>query len=100
MMKIRTYRNAWDAIADTPEEAANLKMRSQLMDVIEAYIERENISQAQAAQRLGVPRSRVSELVNGKISKFTIDKLVNMATRIGLTATLTVRRSRTRNKAA
>ena len=99
MMRIRTYRNAWDAIADTPEEAANLKMRSQLMDVIEAYIEREHISQAQAAERLGVPRSRVSELVNGKISKFTIDKLVNMATRVGLTATLTVRRARTRKVA-
>ena len=89
-MKAHAYRNVWDAIADSPEEAANLKMRSQLMDVIERYVKREGITQKEAARRLGVPRSRVSELVNGKISKFTIDKLVNMAARIGLATTLTI----------
>ena len=98
-MEVHTYRNVWDAVADSPEEAASLKMRAQLMDVIEAYIEREKITQGEAARRLGVPRSRVSELVNGKISKFTIDKLVNMATRVGLTAKLTIRRKRKRSAA-
>ncbi|MCY3669205.1 MAG: XRE family transcriptional regulator, partial [Gemmatimonadetes bacterium] len=78
-MEIHTYQSVWDAIADSPEEAANLKLRSQLMDAIKAYIDHENITQKEAAKRLGVPQSRVSELVNGRISKFTIDKLVNMA---------------------
>ena len=98
-MEVHTYRNVWDAIADSPEEAASLKMRSQLMDVIEAYIKRENITQAEAAKRLGVPRSRVSELVNGNISKFSIDKLVKMATRVGLTTKLTIKRGRKRKAA-
>ena len=80
-MEVHTYRSVWDAITDGPEEAANLKLRSQLMDAIEAYIAREAITQKEAARRLGVPGSRVSELVNGRISKFTIDKLVNMAAR-------------------
>ena len=83
-MEIHTYGSVWDAIADGPDEAANLKLRSQLMDAIEAYIAREAITQEEAARRLGVPGSRVSELVNGRISKFTIDKLVNMAARVGL----------------
>ena len=98
-MQMHTYRNVWDAVADSPEEAANLTIRSQLMDRIEAYIERERITQEEAAKRLGVPRSRVSELVNGKISKFTIDKLVNMAARVGLTAKLTVSQNRKRRAA-
>ena len=91
-MEIHTYRSVWDAIADSPEEAANLKLRSQLMDAIKAYIDHENLTQEEAAKRLGVSRSRVSELVNGRISKFTIDKLVNMAARVGLTTRITVRK--------
>ena len=89
-MKIDTYRHVWDALAESPEEARNLKMRSQLMHAIEAYIARESITQAVAAKRLGVPRSRVSELVNGRIGKFTIDKLVNMADRVGLSTTISI----------
>ncbi|MCY4606259.1 MAG: XRE family transcriptional regulator [Gemmatimonadetes bacterium] len=91
LQEIHTYQSAWDAIADSPEEAANLKLRSQLMDAIKAYIDHEALSQEEAAKRLGVPRSRVNELVNGRISKFTIDELVNMVVRIGLTTRITVR---------
>ena len=91
-MEIHTYQSVWDAIADSPEEAANLKLRSQLMDAIKAYIDHEDLTQEEVAKQLGVTQSRVSELVNGRISKFTIDKLVNMATRVGLTTRITVRR--------
>ena len=89
-MEIHTRESIWDAVADDPGEAANLELRSQLMHALESYIGRENITQEEAAQRFGVPRSRVSELVNGRISKFTIDKLVNMAVRVGLTTRITV----------
>ena len=99
-MEIHSYRSVWDAVADSPEEAANLRIRSHLMDAIKAYISHEGITQEEAAQRLGVPRSRVSELVNDRISKFTIDKLVNMAARVGLTARITVRKARHRAAAA
>ena len=83
-MKIDTYRSVWDAISDSSEEAANLKLRSQLMDILAAYIRNEGITQKEAALRFGISRSRVSELVNDRISKFTIDKLVNMAARVGM----------------
>ena len=92
-MEIHTRESVWDAVADDPEEAANLKLRSQLMDALESYIGQENITQTEAAKRFRVPRSRVSELVNGRISKFTIDKLVNMASRVGITTRLVVERS-------
>ena len=92
-MEIHTHKSVWDAVADDPEEAANLRLRSQLMDALESYIGHESLTQAEAAKRFGVPRSRVSELVNGRISKFTIDKLVNMASRVGLAVRITVERS-------
>lgn len=91
LQEIHTYRSVWDAIADSPEEAANLKLRSQLMDAIKAYIDQEKLTQEEAAKQLGVTRPRVIELVNGRVSKFTIDRLVNMAARIGLTSQITVR---------
>ena len=84
-MKVDTYQSVWDAISDSSKEAVNLKLRSQLMDILAAYIRNEGITQKEAALRFGIPRSRVSELVNDRISKFTIDKLVNMAERVELT---------------
>lgn len=97
-MELHTRESVWDAVADDPAEAANLKLRSQLMDALESYISHEEITQTEAAMRFGVPRSRVSELVNGRISKFTIDKLVNMASRVGIRTRITVeRRARPRS---
>ena len=91
-LDVRTHESVWDAVADEAGEAANLKLRSHLMDILEAYIGREGITQGEASRRFGVPRSRVSELVNGRISKFSIDKLVNMAARVGFVTRITVER--------
>ena len=90
-MEIQTFSSVWDAVADSPEEAVNLKIRSSLMDAIEANILDEGITQQVAARRLGIPGSRVSELMNGRISKFTIDKLVNMAARVGLHSSIAIK---------
>lgn len=38
MKKIETYASAWDAIADTPEQAANLCARAELMQQIAAIV--------------------------------------------------------------
>ena len=79
-----TLNSVWDAIEDTPEEAENMKIRSALMRAIEDRIMAEGWSQQQAAERLGVTQPRVSDLMLGKIDKFTIDKLVNMLVAAGL----------------
>jgi len=39
-LKYEEFANVWDALADTPEEAANLTLRSELMDEIETIIKR------------------------------------------------------------
>ena len=91
--------NVWDVLANTPAEAENLRLRSQLMMALEQYIVHAKITQEDAAERLDVSRPRVSDLVRGHINKFTIDKLVNMAARVGLTAKLTIKRERKRQVA-
>jgi len=90
MMKMESFESVWDAIEDTPEEAQNMKIRSSLMIAIDQCIRHSGMSQEQAAQRLGVSRPRVSDLMRGKINLFTIDALTNMAVALGLKIELRV----------
>ena len=83
-MSKQRFTSVWDAIEDTPEEAENMKLRSALMTALCEHITRSGMSQAQAAQMLGVTQPRVSDLVRGKINLFGLDALVNMATAAGL----------------
>jgi predicted XRE-type DNA-binding protein len=83
-MNKQRFTSVWDAIEDTPEQAANMKLRSVLMIALKDHITRAGMSQAQAAQLFGVTQPRVSDLMRGKISLFALDALVNMATAAGL----------------
>lgn len=83
-MSKQRFASVWDAIEDTPEEAENMKLRSALMTALRGHIARSGMSQAQAAQMLGVTQPRVSDLVRGKINLFGLDALVNMAAAAGL----------------
>jgi predicted XRE-type DNA-binding protein len=83
-MNKQRFTSVWDAIEDTPEQAANMKLRSVLMIALKDHITRTGMSQAQAAQLFGVTQPRVSDLIRGKINLFALDALVNMATAAGL----------------
>ena len=82
-MKAQRFQNVWDALADTPEEAANLTLRSELMDEIEEIIKKKGWTQAEAAKRCGVTQPRINDLLRGRISRFSIDALVNIASALG-----------------
>ena len=77
------YESAFDVLEDS-DRAANLKVRSKLMNRLDDHIREHGLTQEEAAERLEVPQSRISFLVNGRISKFTIDYLLNMCTRAGI----------------
>ncbi len=79
-MSNERFASVWDAIEDTTTDAENMKVRSTLILALKDYIQRENLSQAQAAKRLGVTQPRISDLMRGKIILFSIDSLVNMLT--------------------
>ena len=66
-----------------PEEAALLAMRAELMARVRAAITAQGWTQVEAAQRLGIGQSRVSDLMRGKRDKFSLDMLVTLATRTG-----------------
>lgn len=83
MSKIDSYASIWDAIADSPEEAANLRMRAELMRKIATLVKKAGWTQADAARRCGVTQPRLNDLMRGKISRFSLDALVNIATALG-----------------
>lgn len=82
-LKFEQFENVWDALADTPEEAANLTMRSDLMMQIETIIKEKGWTQKEAAKRCGVTQPRINDLLRGRISKFSLDALVNIAAALG-----------------
>ena len=85
-----------------PEEARRLhaasrkqindtrRLKEQLMTELAEWIEQHQLKQTEAAEILMVSRPRVSDVVNKKTSKFTIDTLVEMLSRIGKPVKLAV----------
>lgn len=65
------------------EEAQNLKARSDLMIELTRLIEARGLTQAAAAKLLGVTQPRISDLVRGKIDRFSVDSLIEMLGRAG-----------------
>lgn len=90
-MTDKDFASVWDAIADTPAEAENMKLRSKLMMALEQHIRAKGWAQAEAARRLGVTQPRVSDLLRGKINLFALDSLVTMAVAAGLHVEIEVR---------
>ena len=84
MVEVQSFENVWDALTDSPAEAANLSARSDLLLALQRTVADWDVTQEMAAKRLGITRPRVSNLLAGKIGKFSLDALVNLATRAGL----------------
>jgi predicted XRE-type DNA-binding protein len=83
MTKTKTYTSVWDAITNTPEQAANLMTRAELMQQIAAIVQSSGWTQTEAAQHCGITQPRVSDLLRGRVSRFSLDALVNIATALG-----------------
>lgn len=83
MKHSEVIKTAFDLLEDDPVVASNLKVRADLMMQIEETIEKRKLTQTQAAELMDVSQPRVSDLMKGKIDKFSIDTLVNMLTALG-----------------
>jgi predicted XRE-type DNA-binding protein len=79
----KTKGNIFKDIGFNDAEAVNLHARSRLLILLEKEITRLKLTQAQVAKELGVSPPRVSELLNGKIDKFSLDLLVVYLARLG-----------------
>ena len=94
-MAIRIQRSSGNVFTDLgfpPEEAAHLLIRADLMIDIARLIKKRGLTQKAAAKVLGVTQPRVSALVRRRIDLFSIDTLVEMLVRLGVTVTFTTKR--------
>lgn len=85
-----TFDHAEDALADSVEEAANWKLRNELMDSIIEVIESHGWKQKDAATHCGITQPRLNELLKNRVSRFSLDALVNIGARIGVSLTVYV----------
>lgn len=92
-MEVQSFDSVWDAIEDTPEAAANMRLRSELLTAVEQEIRSWCLTQAKAAERLSVTQPRLNDLLRGKISKFSLDALVELSARAGLSVKLGVEKA-------
>jgi len=81
-MKRLGYSSIFEAIADNPEDAADLEFRADLMLVLRDYFT--GSTQADIGKTLGIPQPRVSELLSGKVDKFSADKLIAFLAKVGV----------------
>ena len=89
-MDTQSYADVFDALSDTPAEAANLKARADVLAALVEQVKSWGLPQEAAAVRLGITRPRLNDLLRGKLGKFSLDALVNLATAAGLTLEIRV----------
>lgn len=89
-MTTNRHASVWDAIEDNPHASTSMKARSALMMELSALIQKREMTQAEAADWLGVTQPRISDLMRGKINLFSLDMLVDMAALAGMAPTVQV----------
>jgi len=92
MTREQRFASVWDAIEDTPQQAASIRARSALMMELENVIKQSGMTQAEAATLFRVTQPRVSDLMRGKINLFSLDCLMDMATAAGLDPHVTIKK--------
>ena len=92
-MKYEQFESVWDAIEKDPIVAANLKARSSVMMAIEQSIKSWNLSQVTAAKRLGLTQPRLNDLLRGRINKFSLDALMTIAAKAGLSVEVKIKKA-------
>jgi predicted XRE-type DNA-binding protein len=78
-----TFVSTWNAVTDTPEEAANLGLRAEMMEQTATIVKERAWTQDEAACRCGVTQPRIHDLLRGRTSRFSLDALVNNASALG-----------------
>lgn len=102
-MKNQEFPSVWDAIEDTPQQAASMRAKAALMMELERIIQTRGMTQTEAAKLFGVTQPRISDLMRGKIDLFSLDTLLDMATTAGLNPVIKLtppKRKRTREAIA
>lgn len=89
-METQTFSSVWDALEHSAADAASMRARSEVMIALRVRIESWNVSQAETARRMGVTQPRLNDLLRGRLDKFNLDELMNLAAAAGLTVRLAI----------
>ena len=84
MQATRGSGNVFEDVGFDAEEAANLKVRADLLLDLRLHIQARGWTQAEAAAFFGETQPRISNLLKGEINRFSVDKLINMLARVGI----------------
>jgi predicted XRE-type DNA-binding protein len=98
-MSERIHRSSGNVFRDLgfrPAEAASLAVRSRMMLALREHIRRKGWTQAEAARVMGVTQPRISNLVQGRIDRFSVDGLIGLLQACGLQVRFTLQRARRR----
>lgn len=101
--KVKLTRSSGDVFRDlgfSGDEAEYLQLRAELMVNLQKVITARGLKQAEAAALLGVTQPRVSDVMRGRIDRFSIDTLIDMLARLGIRAKLVLQPRRRRSGAA
>lgn len=93
MKKVRTditrgSNNLFLDLGFPPHEAAVMLLRCEIAEALRKWIDREGLTQAQAAKRLGVVQPRISEIARNKVDKLSLDYLVGLCAKAGVSVTV------------
>jgi predicted XRE-type DNA-binding protein len=92
-VKKRQTEDIFEQLGFDRNQAANLALRSEMMDTLIGEIEKKGLTQTQAAKALGVSQPRISDLMRGKMHLFSIDTLITLLSALGLRVEMKVRRA-------
>jgi predicted XRE-type DNA-binding protein len=90
----RSSGNVYRDLGFPPEEAENLRARSDPMIQLTRILQTRGLTPTAAAKRLGISQPRVSDLMRGKIDRFSIDNLVELLSRVGVRVTFVLKSRR------
>jgi predicted XRE-type DNA-binding protein len=98
--KDRKFSSVWDAIESTPQQAAGMRARSELMMALQEWVKAAGKTQAAAAKLFGVTQPRMSDLMRGRLHLFSLETLMDMATTAGMEPHIAIKRRKTKQKHA
>jgi predicted XRE-type DNA-binding protein len=85
---VHSTGNVFIDLGFSSDEAAIFQMRADLMADLRKWIKAKRLTQAKAAENLGVSQSRISDLIRGKWERFSLEMLITLATRAGMRVSL------------
>ena len=93
LKRIRGSGNVFLDLGFDKTEAENLKLRSELMMRIDSFYRESGMTQVVVARTLGLTQPRLNALLKGKLAQFSLDALVNIASRAGLNVRLVIKKA-------